>query len=304
MIQRKKRPHITQRRSTVRRVQNFQQPAHTLVSQRLPSQLKAVQNIPCVTSHNQQVETQRCNNLSTVIIPIESTIPAHTLPDCLYILGNRKAWELFSKSIQECKAIVLYGPTGCGKTEGIHSYLKQNGIGCTEIDISDFESAIELDIILRDTRCKSQAGERALLVDCVEGIAAFPTFIDVLLKRLNKQRSGGHRPLILTCDDLYSYENRRLKALVDGNKVVGIRMFPPFKSACIKYFSQFYDKSWINLATSEVNNDLRQIHKFLTACSEREAFLKERGEFFQHRKRVAFPHEQCRPIYTNFPLSL
>ena len=204
----------------------------------------------------------------------------------------------------------MYGPTGCGKSEGVRSYLKSIGVYCIEVDISEFHHAEELDNFLRDSVCKSQLGQRAILVDGMEGIFEFPKFAEVLVKRMKiiKSLSQGivQVPFILTCDDLYAFKNRplSLRALVEGKEAVGIRMFPPFKSSCVSYFNQFYHKSWINLATSEVNNDLRQIHKFLTACSEREAFLKERGEFFQHRKRVAFPHEQCRPIYTNFPLSL
>ena len=206
------------------------------------------------------------------------------LPRDLQLLGNRKAWEhiheLFSLPNVQRKPIVLSGPTGCGKTEGIRSYLKHHGYLCMEVDVTEVCNPKELESTLGKIVIKSRGGKLAMLVDDVENILAFPAFSDVLLKRLKERRTTAHGPLILTCNDIYHKSVKKIRDLIDKDKVlVHVRMYAPKRCNCEQLFTG-YPQQWLNHGINKEDNDLRQIKLFLDACSEREAYCKAHGEPF------------------------
>jgi hypothetical protein len=206
------------------------------------------------------------------------------LPRDLQLLGNRKTWEhiheLFSLPNVQRKPIVLSGPTGCGKTEGIRSYLKHHGYLCMEVDVTEVCNPKELESTLGKIVIKSRGGKLAMLVDDVENILAFPAFSDVLLKRLKERRTTAHGPLILTCNDIYHKSVKKIRDLIDKDKVlVHVRMYAPKRYNCEQLFTG-YPQQWLNHGINKEDNDLRQIKLFLDACSEREAYCKAHGEPF------------------------
>lgn len=190
-------------------------------------------------------------------------------------------WEEFSTYFRGSMGpIVICGPTGCGKTEGIRSYLKRNGFMCAEVDVSDFNCPKELDTLLGSTISRSIRGSWALVVDDVEGILAYPQYASVLMKRLENQQRVCHTRIILTCNDLFSADMRPIKALIDKKIARSVCMYAPSRSVCLRYFVS-YPKDWVLHATNDGENDLRQTKLFLESCLEREALRKEQGRTFE-----------------------
>ena len=210
------------------------------------------------------------------------------LPRDLQLLGNRKAWEhiheLFSLPNVQRKPIVLSGPTGCGKTEGIRSYLKHHGYLCMEVDVTEVCNPKELDSTLGKIVIKSMGGKLAMLVDDVESILAMGEagYDKVLLERLKEPRTAAHSPLILTCNNIYHKSVKKIRDLVDKKAAVHVRMYAPEDYPCKQLFTEVlkYPYEWLKHVVTANDNDLRQIKLFLDACSEREAYCKAHGEPF------------------------
>lgn len=86
--------------------------------------------------------------------------------------------------------IIVHGPTGCGKTVGVQSYLAHHSIQCVHVDVTDAQDSKTLeDMQLRDTACKMIGGTQwALFIDDVEGVMEIEQYKTALLNRLQKNR--------------------------------------------------------------------------------------------------------------------
>ena len=230
--------------------------------------------------------------LPQAVLPSPITSVAQTpLPDDLRLLGNRKAWE----QLDFDKPVLIHGPVGCGKTQGVRSYLKHQGLRCVEVDVCDFPNSSDLERLLRSTISKSCEGPWALLLDDVEGILQHEGYAKVLATWLRDEPSMEykHAPVILTCNDMYATSLRLIKALVDKGVLNQLRMFAPNGNTCKEYFNARYPQEWTTHAIKYRDNDLRQIQHFLDAASERKAFREASGGRFDFRSELPTLSSAC-----------
>ena len=190
-------------------------------------------------------------------------------------MGNKSAWE--SIDLQPGTPILLHGPTGCGKTVGLESFLTHRGLSTVTIDVAHLDTHDDFARHLRDTRSTSV---QALVIEDVEGILALSKWGETLVTWLRARRAHGSAPVFLTCNDLYTTPVRALRALVEAHTITAIRMGAPSDHACTRYFQKFYCATWVRRVVQDRDNDLRQIHLFLEECSRREAHRRAAGEPF------------------------
>lgn len=175
-------------------------------------------------------------------------------------LGNGKAWTAVLKHVTEESTrhspLVVWGPTGCGKSMGVRSLLR-DGLGFTllELDGTDGETVEQLVLwVKRARQTKTMAGPTAVLLDDFESFT--PTARAALGKLVkeeaamddeNAPKKGGKRtkrgetplarlaPLVITCTQLREPSMRGLVGLRD------VRLFPPNEHVLHEWFADHYE---------------------------------------------------------------
>ena len=142
-----------------------------------------------------------------------------TLPRSLKVLGNHEIWVRVEAHVRlrPRKVLVLHGPTGGGKTEGVRVLARTMRRRLVEFDGSDPESPHELVRWVRDTRLSSgMKGESMLLLDDFESFTA-QARREVVRLLLDQERDknvdaqGAHLcPIIITCTQLRHPDMRDL----------------------------------------------------------------------------------------------
>lgn len=159
-------------------------------------------------------------------------VVSSTLPRFLALGGNQKNWELFARTVrgQRNALIMVHGPTGCGKTRGVHECAARAlGMSVYELNASDVQSTEAFARgIAQVTATRTLLGPRLVLVDDIEGFDS--TYIDVLV-RILKRRTVDCGPVVLTCINPY---DRALVALRPLTGITRIRMFSPSLGATIE----------------------------------------------------------------------
>ena len=152
-----------------------------------------------------------------------------TLPRSLKVLGNHETWSRVEAHIRlrPRKVLVLHGPTGAGKTEGVRALARTMRRRLVEFDGSDPEFPHELVRWVRDTRLSAgMKGESMLLLDDFESFTAQARreVVKLLLDQerdTNADAQGAHLcPIVITCTqlrhpdmrDLTPFASERLRA--------------------------------------------------------------------------------------------
>jgi flagellar biosynthesis GTPase FlhF len=104
------------------------------------------------------------------------------LPFFLKHGGNAKSWETIAQQVHKSRVILLYGPTGVGKTKGVYDIaLHMLGLSVFEMNASMAVSTVELrQKLLHVMRSKTLLGARLVLVDDLE--AFDESYISVVAK--------------------------------------------------------------------------------------------------------------------------
>lgn len=109
------------------------------------------------------------------------------------------------------KAMMVWGPVGCGKSFSVRLCAKARGLSVYELTPSAVESPKDLDVWIRHVRrSKTLLGPRIVLVDDVEG---FDASYLVPLSSIAFEEGEGMCPLVLTCSNLYDPFLRSFRSL-------------------------------------------------------------------------------------------
>lgn len=146
------------------------------------------------------------------------------LPPFLQAGGNRRAWDEFASTLRKNHNIVimLYGPTGCGKTRGAIECARCTlGMSIFELNAGIVQNTQEFARDIQQVAStRTLLGSRLILLDDLEG------FDEVYIARAIKiirERKATDGPMVITCINPF---HRALVGLRSLN-IVRIRMYAP-----------------------------------------------------------------------------
>ena len=196
-----------------------------------------------------------------VIVTSESSTAA--LPECLRMLGNKRAWEAVRGHLVASPSdpFLLSGPTGCGKTAGIVRLLESMHLHPVMLDGVEADDTQQLITWIKRTRDSvSFGGKRAVVVDDLEGFTEKARDAIVTLSRDN---APGRAPLVLVVNNARDPLWKRLNAL----KVY--RMFPPNEHVAFEWFKDH--QTWQDGARNErrgFNPEILHTASSVLACGD------------------------------------
>jgi replication factor C large subunit len=124
------------------------------------------------------------------------------------IKGQDEAVEYLKEFIKNPKksrkkAVILYGPSGNGKTSSVYALAKELDLELIEVNASDFRNKDKIDSSIGEaSKQMSLFGKRKLiLVDEVDGLSGHEDRGGV--QAINKVIEESRFPVILTCNDAY-----------------------------------------------------------------------------------------------------
>ena len=166
--------------------------------------------------------------------PLLSVRALQTLPKGLRNLGNSKAWNKVHDHLRDrssrSKPLVVWGPTGCGKTCGIRELLLEMRYRLVELDGSDPETTEQLLTWVKRMRdMQSMKGTTAILLDDFESFSheARRRLADVL-----KKSAPTDAPLLITCTQFKDPVMKPIQGFAN------VRLFKPNEHICEEWFSQ------------------------------------------------------------------
>lgn len=160
-----------------------------------------------------------------------------------------QSFEELKNLIKNKEHILVYGPTGSGKTTSIYAIAKELDLEIIEVNASDFRTKEQIESII-GSASKQQSlfqKDKILLIDeadCLFGNEdrGGATAIANLLK-------NSIFPIVLTCNDLYSDKLKDIKKLVNTIE------FKPIKSKeIIKILKNICEKEKINFSEEALKN--------------------------------------------------
>jgi replication factor C large subunit len=138
------------------------------------------------------------------------------------IIGQRSLVEKILQWIenwQPKKALMLYGPTGIGKTLAVELIAKENGFNLIEISPSDDNlNSYVKEVLLPSSKEGSIFGKRLILIDDIDSISDRGLVAELI--KLIKESAG---PVIITASNPYAEKLRTLKTYCTLVKVDRIR---------------------------------------------------------------------------------
>ena len=140
-----------------------------------------------------------------------------------------KAWEALATSMFKGRTVLLHGPCGCGKSEGVRD-LCGNTLGRCIYEINpSFEQDATglLKEMQRACQTKTLVGAcpNLLLIDDVDGFG--PIFLSTIVQFVTRNQNG-KTPVVMICTDPYMRELKPLDTLQR------IRLFEPSRKASLQ----------------------------------------------------------------------
>ncbi len=175
------------------------------------------------------------------------------------VVGQQKEIEKIKKSISKTKPLILYGPTGTGKTSIIYAYAKEKNLELLEINASDVrnKNAIESKIGASIKQQSLFSKGKIILIDEVDALSGTKDrgCIQALIKLIPE---SGH-PLVFTCIDAYSDKLSKLRRICT---MIELKELP--RSLILEHLKKIateesleYDEETISLIAEKSKGDLR-----------------------------------------------
>jgi replication factor C large subunit len=175
------------------------------------------------------------------------------------VVGQQKEIEKIKTSISKTKPLILYGPTGTGKTSIIYAYAKEKNLELLEINASDVrnKNAIESKIGASIKQQSLFSKGKIILIDEIDALSGTKDrgCIQALMKLIPK---SGH-PLVFTCTNAYSDKLSKLR-----RKCTMIELEELPRSLILNHIKHIakeeqleYDEETISLIAEKSKGDLR-----------------------------------------------
>lgn len=159
-----------------------------------------------------------------------------TFPASLKIL-NPNAWVSLWSHFEKTPylPIFVHGPTGCGKTRGVHQLITHMGMRPVCLDAVEADDTNQLVTWVRRTReAHTLKRQSVIIIDDMEG---FTPNARAELVKLAADRRTELNPMVLMCN---SRRDPMWKAFPNG--IAEVRLFAPNEHTLLRWFSTCY--SW------------------------------------------------------------
>ena len=202
---------------------------HTALS---PSLYGTPENVVASSSDNGLEESKRPKSLLEDPFNAKIAIPSKrvngVISEALKKSGNQNVWtDLIAQfKKKHTSPVLLWGPTGCGKTSGVKECADICGLRIYEIEPSVLDSTEDLKKWLYNiSGSKTLLGPRMILVDIVEGIDA--SYISVF-ESFVKKKTELQTPIVFIMDNAYNFQFRNFVNLIP----IKLRCYRPTSSYC------------------------------------------------------------------------
>ena len=197
----------------------------------------------------------------TAIHSTQSNRIVAPLTELLLNSGNGKAWQALHSEFQRKKSrpVIVWGPTGVGKTTGVKACADLCGLRVYEIEPSILDSTENLKkwlthICAQEDSVRTLLGPRMVLVDIIEG---FDTAYVEVFEQFLKKNTSTKVPIVFIFDTIYNLPLKNIVSRIDKK----IRCFKPYFDRCL-YFAKRLNQKVPELHIS--NTDLQ---KHATNCN-------------------------------------
>lgn len=174
------------------------------------------------------------SSTTTPLFQAQDVVDSTTFSQTLKIL-NPKSWlQLWTHlNTRAHVPVFVHGPTGCGKTRGVHELVTHMGMRPVCLDAVEADDTAQLVQWVRRTReAHTLRRQSVIIIDDMEG---FTPAARAELARLSKDERPHLNPMILICNA------RRDPLWKDFSKQCGdVRLFAPNEYTLLKWFTTCY----------------------------------------------------------------
>jgi replication factor C large subunit len=204
---------------------------------------------------------------------------------CSEIIGQEQAILKINASLSTKKPILLYGPTGTGKTSAIYAITKEKKWDVFEINSSDQRNKKGIEALLSNTIVQQSLFSRGkiILIDDIDALSGrrdrggIPTIMSLFPKT--------KFPIVFTCTDPWSDKLSKLRRKCTMIEFVPIKkqdMQNYLKFICMEEAIKHNDEDLV-LLTKSSNGDLRaSLNDLQTHSINNTLVLDDQGERNRH----------------------
>lgn len=167
------------------------------------------------------------------------------------IAGNEEGWESVKRWLSRPSFLLLCGPTGIGKTFGIHTIADQYGYNVYEVNAGNCSSSILSDLY---EVCGRETEKKTLVL--LDEVDVYPDFVLKELSKFLKDPPAPCCPIAMTSSNNYNKEMETIKKKCDIVQMSGVRERTMLEYAS-KHFPKKLPKS-IEKAATHAKGDMRK----------------------------------------------
>ena len=271
--------------SSVETVPQFQPLGRAPIAD-VPREVAPAPEEKCPMETEAPCASERIQQESPVLFGTRRVADPSMFPPSLKIL-NPSAWTQLWTHLNSPRShvpVFVHGPTGCGKTRGIHELVEHMGLRPVCLDAVEADDTTQLINWVRRTReAHTLQRQSVVILDDLEG---FTLHARAALAKLSKDERPELNPMILVCNA------RRDPAWKDFSRnAVEVRLFAPSAHTLTRWFTTCY--RW-----TSVRDDVERV-----GVSE-EALRLHGGALLKHGdiRRVRTALETCNQLGANLAL--
>lgn len=187
-------------------------------------------------------------------IPVKQRIHHGGSEELLKCAGNLTNWTSFSQLIKQHTSVMVWGPTGCGKSEGVKLTLESMKLNIYELNPSVIDNSEDLKNWLTNVaKSKTLLGKRVIVIDDIEGLD--DVFVKLILQFSQTLTLCDSR-LVIICTDKYCMKLKQLR------HIPSVKLFRPNEYSMVQFGEKLFPtipKVAIKKCAQRLHGDLRQL---------------------------------------------